>query len=56
MENDDILIKQIDTWELFYSKEDKCLCIDTIDYHPPTLKLSRDYLKQLLDTVDKLSG
>ena len=55
MNNDDIHIKYIESWKLSYSKEEKCLCINTTDYHSFPLKLSRDDLQELLETVDKLS-
>ena len=50
----EILIKEIDSWKLSYSIPDRCLCINTTDYHPFALKLSRSDLTGLLETVDKM--
>ena len=51
---DEITIKEIDAWKLSFSKSESCLCINTTAYHPFTLKLSRNDLQELLDSIDKL--
>jgi hypothetical protein len=51
---DEITIKEIDAWKLSFSKSERCLCINTTSYHPFTLKLSRNDLRELIDSIDKL--
>jgi hypothetical protein len=53
--DDETVIKEIDDWEISFSVSEKALYIDTVSYHPPRLKLSRDDLKELLDTIDTMS-
>jgi len=52
--DDETVLKEIDDWQISFSVTENALYIDTISYHPPRLKFSRDELKQLLDTIDKM--
>ncbi len=52
MGEDEKIIKQIDDWKISASKSEQCLYINTTSYHPFKLKLSRDDLRQLLETLD----
>ncbi len=50
---DEVTIKEIDTWKFSLSKSRERLYIDTTSYHPLKLGLSREDLQELLDTMDK---
>ena len=50
--SDEITIKEIDAWKLSFSKSERCLCINTLSYHPFTLKLSRNDLKEIFGNKD----
>jgi hypothetical protein len=49
------VIKAVDDWQISFSVTENALYIDTVSYHPPRLKFSRDELKELLDTIDIMS-
>jgi hypothetical protein len=51
---DETVIKEIDDWEISFSVSQSTLYIDTVSYHPPRLKLSREDLKELLNTIDTM--
>ena len=51
---DEILIKESGNWKLSFSQSEKCLYIDTTDYHPFPLKLTRNELKDLLKTLEEM--
>jgi len=53
--DDETVIKEIDDWQISFSVTENALYIDTVSYHPPRLKFSRDQLKELLDTIDTMS-
>jgi hypothetical protein len=48
------MIKEIDNWKLSISKSKRRIYIDTTEYHPFLLELSRDDLQELLDVMDKM--
>ena len=53
--DDETVIKEIDDWQISFSVTENALYIDTVSYHPPRLKLSRAELKDLLDTINRMS-
>jgi hypothetical protein len=38
-------------WTLFLSKQEKCLIVDTKDYHPGLLFLSRQDLARMIEVL-----
>ncbi len=52
--NDEILIKTTDTWEFSVSKAKQCMFINTTEYHPKKLELSRQDVQDLLNKMDKI--
>lgn len=52
--DDETVIKEVDDWEISYSVSENALYVDSVSYHPPRLKFSRDDLKALLDTIDNM--
>lgn len=52
--DDETVIKEVDDWQISYSVTENTLYIDSVSYHPPRLKFSRDDLKELIDTIDKM--
>jgi hypothetical protein len=52
--NDEKLIKKIGAWEFSVSKAKQCMFIDTTDYHPKKLELSRQDVQDLLNKMDKI--
>jgi hypothetical protein len=52
--DDETVIKEVDDWQISYSMSENALYVDTVSYHPPRLKFSRDDLKELLDTIDNM--
>lgn len=51
---DETVIREVDDWEISFSVSENTLYIDAVSYHPPRLRLSRDDLKELLDTIDTM--
>ncbi len=52
--NDEIIIKEIDAWEFSVSKLKKCMYVNTINYHPIKLELSRQDVQDLLNKMDNI--
>jgi hypothetical protein len=52
--DDETVIKEVDDWQISYSVSENTLYIDTVSYHPPRLKFSRDDLQKLMDTIDNM--
>ncbi len=50
--DDEVIIKRVDTWEFSVSRSRRRLYIDTNDYHPFKLELTRDDLQKLMDDLD----
>ena len=53
--SDEEIIKEIDSWTLSISKSKRRIYIDTTEYHPFPLELSRDDLQELLDAIDQIT-
>ncbi len=42
---DAFVIKEIDSWTFYFSESEKSFYLDTSDYHPRTLKISKDIIR-----------
>jgi hypothetical protein len=48
---DAAVYKELDAWQLLISRQEKCLIIDTKDYHPGLLFLSREDLARVIQEL-----
>jgi len=55
MPEDTVNAQKIGSWQLYLSKSEQALIIDTTDYHPGLLFLSKADLKCLLRRLDDFS-
>ena len=53
-EKDEKIIKSVGDWAISISRAQKRIYIKTLSYHAPPLKLSRDDLKELINTFDEI--
>lgn len=53
--SDEAVIREIDNWKLSISRSKKRIYINTTEYHPFPLELSRDDLQGLLDAMDDMT-
>jgi hypothetical protein len=52
--DDEVVIKLVDAWQFSVSRSRKRLYVDTINYHPFKLALTRNELQELMDTMDNM--
>ncbi len=52
--DDEVIIKNINDWQISVSKSRKRLYINTVSYHPPKLEFSREDLQELIKILDKV--
>lgn len=50
--DDEVLIKEVDAWEISFSKTKDCIFIDTTSYHPFKLKLTKNELLEFVKIID----
>jgi len=43
--------KTVGSWKLYLSKKEKCLIVDTTDYHPGLLYITRKDLEEILEAL-----
>jgi hypothetical protein len=48
---DATVYKEIEAWQLLISKREKCLIIDTKDYHPGVLFLGKEDLQEMIKAL-----
>ena len=53
MPEDTVNAQSIGSWQLYLSKSEQALIIDTSDYHPGLLFLSKEDLKKFLKLLDE---
>lgn len=49
--DDATVYRDIEAWQLLLSRGNKCLIIDTKDYHPGLLFLTKEDLEQILEDL-----
>ena len=54
--DDEVVIREIDSWEFSISPSMNRLYIDTTTYHTDKLALSREDLQALLNKMDEMIG
>jgi len=45
---DTVLIERRESWEIYYSKSERAVLVQTADYHPRTIKLTEHDLLVLI--------
>ena len=50
---DTVLIERRESWEIYYSKSERAVLVQTADYHPRTIKLTEHDLRHLIEIVAK---
>ena len=51
--DDKVLIERRGSWDIYYSKSERAMLVQTTDYHPGVLKLTAKDLRHLADIVAK---
>jgi hypothetical protein len=52
--DDEVIVKLVDGWKFSVSGSTKLLYVDTTDYHPLKLELTRNDLQELMDNMDEI--
>jgi len=50
---DSTLYRELDCWDLHLSKSDQCLIIDSTDYHPGLLFLTKEDLQRAIEALSE---
>ena len=50
---DATVYKEFDAWRLLLSKKEKCLIVDTNDYHPGLLFLTKRDLAEMIEALSE---
>ena len=50
---DTVLIERRGSWEIYYSKSERAVLVQTVDYHPGTLKLTEHDLRRFAGIAAK---
>ena len=56
MSSDEIFVKEIDSWKVSFSEQNKCMYISTPALQSFKIKLTSDDLQELLDFIYEKSG
>ncbi len=51
---DEVVVKQIDDWEITASKSRKRIYFKPVSYHPPKMGFTKSDLQELINALDEL--